>query len=77
VLTLGQGSDVITDFTKGEDLLVLTNGLKFDRLSIIQENNATLIKIANTGQILAALSGMSVSAIGPQDFSIIEGIGGL
>jgi len=51
--------------------------LKFDRLSIIQENNATLIKIANTGQLLAVLSGMSASAIGPQNFSIIEGISGL
>lgn len=58
-------------------MLVLTNGLKFDRLTIIQENNRTLIKIANTGQILAALSGVEVSAIGPQDFTIIEGIGGL
>ncbi|MDQ2097371.1 MAG: hypothetical protein QQW96_06975 [Tychonema bourrellyi B0820] len=55
-------------------MLVLTNGLKFDRLTIIQENNRTLIKIANTGQILAALSGVGVSAIEPQDFSIIDGI---
>ncbi len=77
MLTLGEGSDVITDFTKGEDLLVLTGGLKFDRLTIIPENNSTLIKIANTGQIMATLSGVSVSAIGPQDFRVIDGIGGL
>jgi len=27
VLTAGEGSDLITDFTKGEDLLVLASGL--------------------------------------------------
>ena len=67
----GKGSDVIADFTKGEDLLILTGGLSVDRLSIVQENNTTSIKIASTGQILAVLSGVSASAIGIQDFTII------
>ncbi|WP_236503623.1 Ig-like domain-containing protein [Tychonema sp. BBK16] len=71
ILTAGQGDDLITDFTKGEDLLVLTGGLKFDRLSIIQDNKSTLIKIANTGQLIAVLNGVSVGAIGQQDFTII------
>lgn len=74
LLNATEGTDLITDFTKGEDLLVLTNNLKFDRLSITRENNRTFIKIATTGQIVAVLSGMSASAIGLQDFSIIEGI---
>jgi len=33
-LTAGSGSDLITDLTKGEDLLVLAGGLTFAQLSI-------------------------------------------
>jgi len=36
VLTAGSGADLITDFTKGEDLLVLAGGLTFAQLSITQ-----------------------------------------
>ena len=35
-LTAGSGPDLITDFTKGEDLLVLGGGLTFAQLSITQ-----------------------------------------
>jgi Ca2+-binding RTX toxin-like protein len=36
VLTAGSGPDLITDLTKGEDLLVLASGLTFAQLSITQ-----------------------------------------
>jgi Ca2+-binding RTX toxin-like protein len=36
VLTAGSGHDLITDLTKGEDLLVLDRGLTFAQLSITQ-----------------------------------------
>jgi len=36
VLTAGSGPDLITDFTKCEDLLVLAGGLTFAQLSITQ-----------------------------------------
>ena len=36
VLTAGSGPDLITDLTKGEDLLVLDRGLTFAQLSITQ-----------------------------------------
>jgi hypothetical protein len=34
VLTAGSGPNLITDLTKGEDLLVLASGLTFAQLSI-------------------------------------------
>ncbi|MEG4636641.1 Ig-like domain-containing protein [Microcoleus sp. Aus8_D4] len=74
-LTAGDGGDVIADFKQGEDLLVLTGGLaglKVDRLSIVQEGGATLIKIANTDQILATLNGVPANLITQQDFRVIE-----
>ncbi|WP_339384164.1 hypothetical protein [Microcoleus sp. LEGE 07076] len=70
LLSAGQGSDLIVDFTKGEDVLILTGGLTVDRLSFVQQNSATFIKIANTGQLLAVLSGVQASAIGLDDFTI-------
>ena len=36
VLKAGEGSDLITDLTKGEDLLVLDRCLTFAQLSITQ-----------------------------------------
>ncbi|MEG3960331.1 hypothetical protein [Microcoleus sp. herbarium2] len=70
VLTAGSGHDLITDFTKGEDLLVLAIGLTFAQLSITQNANAGFIKINQNGQLLAALNGVPASAIDLNDFTI-------
>ncbi|MCC3635911.1 MAG: tandem-95 repeat protein, partial [Microcoleus sp. PH2017_37_MFU_D_B] len=72
LLTAGESGDVIADFRQGEDLLVLTGGLNVDRLSIVQDGGATLIKIANTDQILATLNGVQANFITQQDFRVIE-----
>jgi hypothetical protein len=67
-LTAGEGSDEITDFTKGEDLLVLAGGLTFAQLTITQSPNAASIAISQNGQLLATLNGVSASAIDRSDF---------
>ncbi|MCC3451269.1 MAG: tandem-95 repeat protein, partial [Microcoleus sp. PH2017_39_LGB_O_B] len=72
LLTAGESGDVIADFRQGEDLLVLTGGLNVDRLSIVQDGGATLIKIANTDKILATLNGVQANFITQQDFRVIE-----
>ncbi|MCU0545336.1 MAG: Ig-like domain-containing protein [Oscillatoriaceae cyanobacterium Prado104] len=71
VLNAGEDIDIIADFIKGEDVLVLTGGLTFDRLRIVQENSATLIGIAGTNRVLAVLNGVEVRAIEQQDFTAI------
>ncbi|MEG4574447.1 hypothetical protein QUA56_17390 [Microcoleus sp. N3A4] len=71
VLTAGDNSDEITDFTKGEDLLVLAGGITFAQLSITQNANAAFIRIGQNGQLLAALNGVEASAIALQDFTVI------
>jgi Ca2+-binding RTX toxin-like protein len=70
VLTAGEGSALITDFTQGEDLLVLASGLTFAQLSITQNPNAAFIRINHNGQLLAALNGVPASAIALNDFTI-------
>jgi len=70
VLTAGFGPNLITDFTKGEDLLVLDRGLTFAQLSITQNANAAFISIGQNGQLLAALNGVPASAIDLNDFTI-------
>ena len=59
VLTAGEDADLITDFTKGEDLLVLPGGLTFAQLSITQNANSAFIRIGQNNQLLAALKGAS------------------
>jgi len=70
VLTAGSGPDLITDLTKGEDLLVLDGGLTFVQLSITQNANAAFIRIGQNNQLLAALNGVPASAIDLNDFTI-------
>ena len=74
VLTSGQGSDLVSDFRKGEDLLSLAGGLTFTQLSISQSTDGrdasptTFIRIANSGELVAVLNGVQASAIAPSDF---------
>jgi Ca2+-binding RTX toxin-like protein len=72
VLGAGLGADTIVDFTKGQDSIQLARGLNFGKLSIVAGNNATLIRLASDNRLLATLSGVAASAIGPQDFNSVE-----
>ena len=69
LLVSGKGSDLITDFRKGEDLLVLGSGLVFQQLSFTQSGNTALIGVAGTGELLATLAGVDVTTLTQQDFS--------
>jgi Ca2+-binding RTX toxin-like protein len=70
VLKAGEDPALITDFTKGEDLLVLDRGLTFAQLSITQNANAAFIRIGQNGQLLAALDGVPANAIDLNDFTL-------
>jgi hypothetical protein len=72
VLTAGEGFDLITDFTEGEDLLVLGGGLTFAQLSITQNGNSAFIRIGHNGQLLAAVNGVLASLIDLNDFTIFD-----
>ncbi|MGE5658629.1 MAG: DUF4347 domain-containing protein [Actinomycetota bacterium] len=65
------GTDTILDFQKGLDSIRLTGGLTFDQLSISGSSNASIIRVASTGQILATLSGISVNTLTAQDFTFL------
>ncbi|PSB06007.1 calcium-binding protein, partial [filamentous cyanobacterium Phorm 46] len=56
-LSQGLGSDIITDFRKGEDLIGLNPGLSFNQLSITSSNNQSLISVTGSNQLLAKLNG--------------------
>jgi len=70
LLATNAGTDTITDFEVGKDLLVLGNNLTFAQLSITQENSSTFIRLSATGEILASLNGMSASLISAANFNI-------
>jgi Ca2+-binding RTX toxin-like protein len=68
VLGAGLGVDTISDFTNSQDTIQLTNGLTFGQLSISPETNATLIRLASSGEVLASLTGVEPNLIGSEDF---------
>ncbi|MEG3970225.1 DUF4347 domain-containing protein [Microcoleus sp. T2B6] len=71
LLSTNSGTDTITDFEVGQDLLVLGSGLSFSQLAIAQDSGATLIRLAQTGEILASLAGVSATSISAVNFGLI------
>ncbi|MBD2090699.1 hypothetical protein H6F67_12625 [Microcoleus sp. FACHB-1515] len=71
VLTAGTGSDRITDFTIGQDWMQLT-GMTFQQLSISQGTGTasrdTVIRLRNSNEILATLSGVQASTVTANSF---------
>ncbi|HEY9849192.1 MAG TPA: hypothetical protein V6D28_07020, partial [Leptolyngbyaceae cyanobacterium] len=71
VLVSGEGADTIIDFVKGDDKFALSGSLSYSQLmlsSATSSSNDTLIKVANTGELLAKLVGIPVSNINIDDF---------
>ena len=67
VLTPTSGSNLITDFTDGEDLILLEEGLAFEQLTFEPTENATIVKWGD--QVLATLNGVESSLITGDDFN--------
>jgi Ca2+-binding RTX toxin-like protein len=60
----GEGTDTITDFTKGNDLIGLYAGLSFGQLSFSGSN----IKVTSTNEILATLTGINTTTLTAANF---------
>ncbi len=68
ILTSGKGSDIITDFQNGQDLIGLGGSLSFAQLAIAQSNNNTLISMKDTGELLTTLNGIQANLMTQQAF---------
>jgi transcription termination factor NusB len=75
VLKSRHGTDIITDFEDGVDLLGLGGNITFDQLTVTQgigtDGNATLIHLSNTDQLLAILTGVLINTLTSNDFTLI------
>ncbi|MGB3535530.1 MAG: putative Ig domain-containing protein [Microcoleaceae cyanobacterium] len=67
VLTLTAGNHLITDFTDGEDLIVLADRLTFEQLTIKASANATIIQLGD--EVIATLNSVESSLITADDFT--------
>ena len=61
VLAVGEGTDTITDFELGEDVIGLAEGLTFGVLTLTQNGQGTLIETA--GEVLAILNRVNADAL--------------
>jgi Ca2+-binding RTX toxin-like protein len=68
VLGAGLGVDTFSDFGNGQDTIQLINGLTFGQLSISPGTNGTLIKVADSGEVLASVTGVVRNLISYDDF---------
>ncbi|WP_392531694.1 Ig-like domain-containing protein [Nostoc sp. C117] len=60
----GEGTDTITDFSKGSDLIGLYNSLSFGQLSFSSSN----ILVTSTNEILATLTGINTTTLTAANF---------
>ncbi|MCC5608124.1 tandem-95 repeat protein [Nostoc sp. CHAB 5834] len=67
IFSAGKGTDIITDFCKGNDLIGLSGGLTFNQLSFAGNN----IIVTATDEILATLTGISTTTLTAANFTII------
>ncbi|RMG06416.1 MAG: calcium-binding protein, partial [Cyanobacteria bacterium J055] len=63
------GADIITDFTDGQDLLGLKEGLTFEQLAIVQVGSDTVVTAA--GGLSITLQGVNFVTIDRSDFIVI------
>jgi len=71
MLGIDLGSETILDFQYGLDSIGLMGGLDFWQLSIVAENNSTLIRVTGSGQLLATLSNVPATVITATDFALL------
>jgi len=71
MLGIDLGSETILDFEYGLDSIGLMGGLNFSQLSIVAENNSTLIRVTGSGQLLATLSNVPATVITATDFALL------
>ena len=64
----GDGNDIIADFTDGQDIIGLADGLTFEQLAISQVGNDT--QITATG-LSITLQGVSFNTIDSTDFALV------
>ncbi len=60
------GVDVIVDFTDGEDLIGLAEGLTYNDLTLTQGDNGAVISVGN--EVLAIVNGVNIALLDQQDF---------
>ncbi len=66
VIRPGAGVDFIVDFTDGEDLIGLAQGLTYNNLTLTQGSNGAVISVGN--EVLAILNGVDIAVLDQQDF---------
>ena len=69
------GNDLIRDFEVGIDKIGLVEGeLTFDDITLTQSGSRTLLGVASTGEVLAALKGVDASSLGESSFEIVPNV---
>ena len=70
VLRVGDGTDHIVDYRDGLDKFVLTGGLEFGDINIVQEINTTQLQVTATGEVLASLNSVTANFLDQDDFIV-------
>ncbi|MEO0771218.1 MAG: hypothetical protein AAFY72_17655, partial [Cyanobacteria bacterium J06649_4] len=70
-----QGNDLIRDFEVGIDKIGLVEGeLTFADITITQSGSRTVLGVASTGEVLAALKGVDALSLSESSFEMVPNV---
>lgn len=73
VLKVEAGTDLVNDYQDRQDKFILSGGLEFNNLTLVQNGNNTEIQLTATDEVLATVNSVMANALNFEDF-IVSGI---
>jgi Ca2+-binding RTX toxin-like protein len=72
VLRVGEGTDLVSDYKDRQDKFILSSGLQFSDLTLVQNGNNTQIQLTTTDEVLATVNSVTVNVLNSEDFIVAE-----
>jgi Ca2+-binding RTX toxin-like protein len=70
VLRVGAGTDLVSDYQDKQDKFILSGGLQFSELSLVQNGSNTQIQLTATDEVLATVNSVTTNVLNSEDFLI-------
>jgi Ca2+-binding RTX toxin-like protein len=72
VLKSGKGTDLVSDYRDGQDKFILSGGLQFSDLILVQNGSNIQIQLSATDEVLATVNSVTTNVLNSEDFLVAE-----
>jgi Ca2+-binding RTX toxin-like protein len=72
VLRVGEGTDLVSDYRDRQDKFILSGGLQFSDLTLVQNGSNTQIQLTATDEVLTTVNSVTTNVLNSEDFLVAE-----